>query len=299
MKILMIGSLASHRNGLKLRKTFVDHDYIASPDAVGTLLSLYGSKNVTTIDDSHIFSIPDENSIIKNVLEIEVAIPGSTSEALLEKYDEDLQVATLNDLYLLKMSHRYKKNSHHFLKTMHDIHAMRAAGAVIEDPKLLKKRQKETLNYNHPKLNGVSSQKFFADSHIQYAYEHDDIHVAIARGERPAYTYYMQGDQEVNCSKDAFFSCSEELRLLGVYEEACVLSLERSIIPFKIEGDENRKKSFLFALEKVCTSITSGWFREFAWENYKKVVDLYDVEYVDRFYKAVDNGQVRLYNSGE
>jgi hypothetical protein len=29
------------------------------------------------------------------------------------------------------------------------------------------------------------------------------------------------------------------------------------------------------ALDKVCTSITSGWFREFAWQNYDEVVKIY------------------------
>ena len=41
------------------------------------------------------------------------------------------------------------------------------------------------------------------------------------------------------------------------------------------------------ALMKVCTSITSGWFREYAWENYDKVLDLYNElgedDYVQRF----------------
>jgi len=44
---------------------------------------------------------------------------------------------------------------------------------------------------------------------------------------------------------------------------------------------------FEMALMKVCTSITSGWFREYAWENYQKVLDLYDSlgedDYVKRF----------------
>jgi hypothetical protein len=29
---------------------------------------------------------------------------------------------------------------------------------------------------------------------------------------------------------------------------------------------------------KVCTSITSGWFREFAWENHDEVADMFDYE---------------------
>ena len=45
----------------------------------------------------------------------------------------------------------------------------------------------------------------------------------------------------------------------------------------------------MMALEKVCTSITSGWFREYAWENYHRVVHMYKTlgvnDYIDRFHK--------------
>jgi hypothetical protein len=53
--------------------------------------------------------------------------------------------------------------------------------------------------------------------------------------------------------------------------------------------------SFLKALEKVCTSITSGWWREFAWENYEAALAMHDRNYVDRFWKAVEAGTVGPY----
>jgi hypothetical protein len=43
---------------------------------------------------------------------------------------------------------------------------------------------------------------------------------------------------------------------------------------------------------KVCTSITSGWFREFAWENYDNVLDLYNDKYVEIFFNKVENKEV-------
>lgn len=43
----------------------------------------------------------------------------------------------------------------------------------------------------------------------------------------------------------------------------------------------------MMALEKVCTSITSGWFREYAYENYYEVVAMYHKlgknDYIKRF----------------
>ncbi len=85
----------------------------------------------------------------------------------------------------------------------------------------------------------------------------------------------------------------EAVRLAGVLEESYVLALERSQVPFK--GKLAPKTSFMIALEKVCTSITSGWFREYAWENYNKVLALYDPNYVKKFWEAVDNEVVKQY----
>jgi hypothetical protein len=125
---------------------------------------------------------------------------------------------------------------------------------------------------------------------------HDDIHEAVKHLDHPAYTYYMTSDEDVHCSKDRFFDLNEHTKLLGVLEEAYVLSLERSIIPFGLQSFEQRQESFIYALEKVCTSITSGWFREYAWENYAKVRKLYSQEYVDRFYHSLAEGKVRNYD---
>ena len=101
----------------------------------------------------------------------------------------------------------------------------------------------------------------------------------------PAYTKYMKDGAQVMTSKDKFFAANEFVRLLGVYEESCVLALERSQIPHDFKPSP--RYSFELALMKVCTSITSGWFREYAWENYDKVLDLYNElgedDYVQRF----------------
>ena len=101
----------------------------------------------------------------------------------------------------------------------------------------------------------------------------------------------MKDGAEVECDKEKFFSAGERIRLYGVLEEAQVLALERSQIPFR--GKVEPRRSFDIALQKVCTSITSGWFREFAWENFDKVEEMYEDDYVSRFWKAVDDGKVK------
>jgi hypothetical protein len=150
-----------------------------------------------------------------------------------------------------------------------------------------KQREEETYLYKHPKLD-VSKKDFFTDD-VPYIYDHDSLHKAVALEETPAYTKYMKDGSEVMTCKDKFFSLDHKTRLYGVYEEVCVLSLERSQLNYglgKLDGPTPRW-SFLKALEKVCTSITSGYFREWAWESYDNVVELYESlgerDYIDRF----------------
>lgn len=229
-------------------------------------------------------------------IEYDIAQPGDSTEQLIQ-YCEDLgndlittypgdRIAPLDVLYLLKMSHRYKKNSPHFFKTMNDIHYMRSLGAKIptELENVFKLREKETYDYSHPNLD-VKSKDFFKGDEVPYVYDHDTIHEAVAVLGVPAYKSYMKDDSEVMTSKEKFFEQENHIRLLGVYEESCVLALERSQIPFNFEVPA--RQSFVMALSKVCTSITSGWFREYAWENFGVVMKFYDsmgeTDYIERF----------------
>ena len=219
--------------------------------------------------------------------EFEIATPGSSSQALLDyTYGDAFNFAPKEVLLFLKLSHRYRRNSPHFLKTMRDIQFLRAAGVTMrpELEELLPLREKETYTYAHPKLD-VSKAAFFDGDGVPYIYDHDSIHMtqALYLG-LPAYVRYMKEASQVMTSKAKFFDCSEEIRLAGVYEESCVLALERSQIPFP---DASPRKSFEYALMKVCTSITSGFFREWAYDNYDKVLDLYnelgETNYLERF----------------
>lgn len=229
-------------------------------------------------------------------IEYDIAQPGDSTDQLIQ-YCEDLgndlittypgdRIAPLDMLYLLKMSHRYKKNSPHFFKTMNDIHYMRSLGAKIptELENVFKLREKETYDYSHPNLD-VKSKDFFKGDEVPYVYDHDTIHEAVAVLGVPAYKSYMKDDSEVMTSKEKFFAQENHIRLLGVYEESCVLALERSQIPFNFEVPA--RQSFVMALSKVCTSITSGWFREYAWENFGVVMKFYDsmgeTDYIERF----------------
>lgn len=190
----------------------------------------------------------------------------------------------------IKLSHRYKKNNPHFRKTMQHIRFLRNKDVRLTEylMDIVKLREKETLSYAHPVLD-TTKDKFFKDD--IYTYDHDTIHEAVALMDRPAYTFYMKDGSQVMTDKKKFFELPKEIQLAGVYEETCVLALERSQIPndFKNVSSEH---SFMMALEKVCTSITSGWFREYAWENYHTIIAMYKKlgvnDYINRFKENQD-----------
>lgn len=190
-----------------------------------------------------------------------------------------------------KESHKYKKDSVHFLKTRQDLDMMRGNALFDCEDEVLYHRllaQREELTYNNklPVLK-TSKDNFFTDS-VPYQYDHDSIHAAVAMLAKPAYTYYIADNEEVMCSKEKFFALPKIIQLYGVLEESYVLALERSIIPHGTDP----KKAFDIALSKVCTSITSGWFRKFAYDNYFVVQGLYNSEFVQKFTTALESGKI-------
>lgn len=238
----------------------------------------------------------DDYMHIKNAygyinVEIYIGHNNNSTEQLIKYCEADNTVmsAGLNVLYAIKMSHRYLRNSPHFIKTHRDIMQMCNLGANMDDTVLFdifELREKETYNYKHPVLDQTKSDFFSADG-INYIYDHDTIHEAIKIADKPAYMKYIVEGADVMTSKEKFFTQPEYVKLLGVYEETCVLALERSQIPNNFEIDP--RQSFVTALVKVCSSITSGWFRLYAWESFNQIINMYrqigEDDYIKRFHK--------------
>jgi len=83
---------------------------------------------------------------------------------------------------------------------------------------------------------------------------------------------------------------TDEQKAHCVLEEAYVIGLERLIIPAKVEGrkDVNPFIAFKHGLEKVCTVLSSGWFQDWAINNYYYVLNMYNSEYVDKVLLSED-----------
>ena len=298
--MFVVGSTALREHGVKCVPRDLDifgdfyeiRDFIDQLKKNHKIVSSYpingGSKHLAIFEDLILEAeICWSDSTAKEFTDLAVVHSQITIEG------QVFNVPDLNALLALKTSHRFLKNSPHFLKTMKDIHTMRKLGAHIPEnlKQWFKRRAKETYNYSHPKL-AQNKQNFFGeeDYHI---YDHDTIHLSVMTGAVPSYTLFKSEQAEVWCDAELFAAQPLEVQLNAVLEEALVLALERGQIPFR--GKASPEMSFKHALMKVCTSITSGWFRTFAWEHYYEVLALYPPTYVDKFWSDVESGLVKLH----
>jgi len=307
---LIIGSLALRMANISTGRKSFDVDLIARPEDAARFIKAEQVDGVNykitySGDMTHIHAIPD-NLERARIIDIELAWPETTALSLLELLEgcgkSGVVFATPDEIFALKTSHKYKKNSPHFSKTRKDIILLREHGCKI--PAHLKAwwkdRVRETYNYKHPRLKGVGKADFFNDDDINYVYDHDAIHMVVKNLQQPAYRFFQPEGEEVHTSKEEFHAQPKYVKLFAVLEEAYVLSLERAIIPFNLFGDEVKcRKAFDTALEKVATSITSGWFRKYAYDNFDAVNALYDAAYVARFKAAADRGEVTPYSKKE
>lgn len=297
--ICVIGSNAMKLHGILTRKPR-DLDVVCSYDE----LMAFAKSRLSTITETYPSS-KGKKWVIKGttqksnerIIEAELTWADSNAKELHDlimadpqtTHTSEVAIASLDMCYMLKMSHRYLRNSPHFLKTMKDIHAMRKAGAKIrpEHKEFYKARKKLTYYYKHPSLM-QDKENFFKDDGIVYKYPHDDIHESIKIGSQPAYTYFQSDNAEVQCDMNKFFAIDQQIRLNAGYEESCVLAIERAIVPHNVEPE----KAFKMALMKVCTSITSGKFRNFCWEHYDEIFAMYNPKTFENFHNDVEAGKI-------
>ena len=144
-------------------------------------------------------------------------------------------------------------------------------------------RQKD--NYFKTSLPNLNTDKksFFKDNF--YIYDHDSIHEQIAIEDKPVYLLYMKDNEPVMTDKNKFYKLDRYHQLLGVVEEAMTLACERLLLmpdnqaqidkQLKTDNKDIFIFAFMLCLKKVCTTITSGYFREFAHENYDDAMKLF------------------------
>jgi hypothetical protein len=246
----------------------------------------------------------------KTQFEIELGFENTSSLFLLENKDivtdsiyidpNGTQWNTLSLPYLMLMKKSHLYFPIHFEKNINDYHFIKSKLLDFNLDEKMKKffelrkveaEKRFEKNHRTPNLN-VSNEQFFAVSGkaAGRVYIHDDLHKVVKHFDKPIYDMLKYEDKKnlAWCEKDLFNKLPLDYRIKCVQEEAYVIALERYIIP-QIGKYEDFFWCYKRALMRICTTLCSGFFRQFAFENYPLIIESYNSSFVDKFKYAVDN----------
>jgi hypothetical protein len=263
-----------------------DFDLILTDSELDVLAKRYdiikrGRKSLLKLDGITYELEPDDKQSNKMIMDLPSPI---TTQIL----GLECKVATLGVLLALKRSHRYLPS--HWHKNIKDYHYLKKK--VELDEHLLNIsdiREKEQMRRTAKYSLNVSNEYFFkASQHtVGRIYKHDDLHHATCFYDEPLWAKCKPDDSKAFVSQKLFNGLPLSDRVKMVQEEAFVIALERRIIPI----GEHPKKAFNYAIMRICTDLTRGWFREFAVEHYFEVMDC-QVDFVKKFEKALKSGAI-------
>ncbi len=245
-----------------------------------------GNYRSSFIADAHAVMKPKDDPDAK-IIDIDLALDNNSSMDILKYWYNCDQTSRDYEQILatIKLSHRYK-DSPSFEKTYYDLKTfvgdLKYVNRYIANlPKelrdILVKREKETYE-NQSKISLMKSKdEFFANDGVEYIHDHDMLHELVSILSVPAYKSFLMDGHDVYCDHAKFMQLDHTRKCHAVMEEAAVIALERGVFPFNKQStidSYEMSKLLCTALRKICTSLTSGWFREFAYENYPDLVFL-------------------------
>jgi hypothetical protein len=209
-------------------------------------------------------------------------------------------VASAVSLALIKRSHLYDPADWH--KHIVDYHFLRAridVASIAAEERAAGEQRLSEWRAQHPEDRGSSSMRvpnadFFANSRVALirAYDHDDLHRTTCYGERPLYEQLKDDPSLAYVSRRRFEALSHTDRIRLVREETYAIALERVVIPsIQLDRPWDADRAFRHALRRMCTNLATGWFRDYAIENYPEVCR-YDTDFVGRFLEALARNKV-------
>lgn len=248
---------------------------------------------------------------VRKVYEIELANEGSSAQLLIDNKEqvtdhtvngflgESFDAIKLEYQMLTKRSHliypvHFEKNiaDYELLKSLVGEHYVSGLKKEYYDLRL--SEAKERYNQRTPNLN-VTTEDFFSSSlNVPHYFVHDHIHEVMAHHEIPVFSMIQKDPSKAWCDKDLFFDLPYEYQVQCVQEEAYVIALERYIVPQYGDDWMDYKGAYDKAVKRICTTLTSGWFRTFAIDNYGEIMRQYNPDFVKIFKSAVDSGEVHL-----
>lgn len=197
-----------------------------------------------------------------------------TNHTLVTPSGDEVFMISMEGLAIIKRSHLWRNLS--FGKHITHYHWKSLASHFVNNDLY---KQRLALSYDafeqwKPDLN-KSVEDFFDDA-VTKIYNHDWLHEVVAYYDKPLYTRLQKDSSKAWCSEDLWYNLTYEDRVRCVVEETKVIAIERFLVP---RGwTTNSKLAYMKALEKVCTTLCSGWFRDFAINNFPVLLNEYNQE---------------------
>lgn len=192
----------------------------------------------------------------------------------LRKTDTYVKVMDTTGLYICKRSHLHRpiKFARHIMQ-FQEIRALNPYLNDLDREVLINRTKltKEKFGDRTPKLNKTNDE--FFDDFVSKYYIHDELHEIMAFGDQPVYEKLKHNPDLATCEKSLWLKLTYEEKNNCVTEEARVIALERFIIPKLILGQAHMPPTFAFdkSLEKICTTLTSGYFRDWAIDHWSQI----------------------------
>lgn len=187
-----------------------------------------------------------------------------------------VHVATKPVLAMIKRSHLHRdlKFGQH-IATYHKHLARYMKRMSKADVEFLQERTALThkmFPQKGPNLN-QTVEEFFDDA-VTKKYNHDYLHSLFAYYDKPMYTKLQHDHARAWCSKDLWEELTHEDKLKCIAEETYVIATERFLVPK--DWNYPMKLAYAKALNKVCTTLCSNWFRDKAINHYPELLQMMD-----------------------
>lgn len=287
--IKVIGSYALVHNFNNLRiptnRIVIDLDIICSRKTALKIIRDYG-LNINK-DEKYIINFYVEETLVECLLT-------DDQKSLQTMFDLNPNwIVDLDTLYCLKRGHIHRKNKdwEKHMKDLCDIKENLRYETSDYLWKLHRKCTNERLgDQKLPSLN-KTKEEFFDDNVKKYI-DHDIIHEVVAYEDVPAYTKMQLKGNSVKCHYNLWRKMANKDKINAVAEEVTVIAIERHLLPVAM-GESlpkfNLKESIDWALMRICTTLSSGWFRDYSINNYSIVKSYIDKNKVNHNLQTVLN----------
>jgi hypothetical protein len=211
--------------------------------------------------------------------------PNPEGECLFDRLP--LDVVDVEYQMLMKRSHLYWNV--HWEKSIADYHELKRHSLKLQrkhqDFLRLRLAENELKWGKIPTVDyDVENAEFFDRSAcVGRVFYHDDLHEAVRYYNVPLYLACKSDKTKARLDRLMFELWDDEQKQRLVREEAMVIALERVVIPKTLAGAPvDAQDAYSYALRRLCTNLSSGWFREYAIENWHQLKAA-DIDYVSKF----------------